>query len=26
VHRSHNSAARCRGCAVRALCDESLTQ
>ena len=26
VHRSHNSAARCRGCAVRALCDESLAQ
>ena len=24
VHRSHHSAARCRGCAVRALCDESL--
>lgn len=26
VHRSHNSLARCRGCAVRALCDESLTK
>ena len=26
VHRSHNSPARCRGCAVRALCDESLAQ
>ena len=24
LHRSHQSAARCRGCAVRALCDESL--
>jgi len=24
VHRSHNSAAKCRGCAVRASCDESL--
>ena len=24
VHRSHQSVAKCRGCAVRALCDESL--
>ena len=24
VHRSHNSAARCRGCAVRRLCEEAL--
>lgn len=24
LHRSHRSVARCRGCAVRAICDESL--
>lgn len=26
MHRSHNSVGRCRGCAVRAVCDESLAK